>query len=90
MNRLLILDDEAPVYEAELRKRNLPDLDIVIAENELEAKPHLSETEIIFDDMEIDSERVLMPPGGFKRGFAELMSSYGLNAVAGSGGKIPL
>jgi len=48
MNRLLILDDEAPVYEAQLRKRNLPDLDIVIAVNELEAEPYLSEVEIIF------------------------------------------
>ena len=48
MNRLLILDDDAPVYEAEVRKRNLPDLDIVIAENESEAEPHLSQAEIIF------------------------------------------
>ncbi len=36
------------MYEAELRKRNLPDLDIVIAINELEAEPYLSEVEIIF------------------------------------------
>ena len=48
MNKLLILDDDASVYEAEVRKRNLPDLDIVIAENELVAEPYLPEVEIIF------------------------------------------
>ncbi|MGI9536495.1 MAG: D-2-hydroxyacid dehydrogenase [Desulfocapsaceae bacterium] len=48
MNTLLILDDDAPVYKAELQKRNLPDLGISIAENELEAEPYLPEVEIIF------------------------------------------
>jgi len=41
----------------------------------------IPETEIIFDDMEIASERVLMPPGGFKRGFAELMNAYNSQRV---------
>jgi len=41
----------------------------------------IPETEIIFDDMEIDSERVLMPPGGFRRGFAELMNAYNSQRV---------
>jgi alkylation response protein AidB-like acyl-CoA dehydrogenase len=41
----------------------------------------IPETEIIFDDMRIDSDRVLMPPGGFKRGFAELMNAYNSQRV---------
>ena len=36
----------------------------------------IPETEIFFEDMEIPTERVLMPPGGFRRGFAELMNAY--------------
>lgn len=48
MNRLLILDDDAQLYEAEVRKRNLPDLDIAVAEHVDEAEAHLSEVEIIF------------------------------------------
>ena len=48
MNKLLILDDDAQIYEAELRKRNLPDLDIAIAEQLDEAEAHLAEVEIIF------------------------------------------
>jgi alkylation response protein AidB-like acyl-CoA dehydrogenase len=41
----------------------------------------IPETEIIFDDMRIDSDRVLLPPGGFKRGFAELMNAYNSQRV---------
>jgi alkylation response protein AidB-like acyl-CoA dehydrogenase len=41
----------------------------------------IPETEIIFDNMRIDSDRVLMPPGGFKRGFAELMNAYNSQRV---------
>ena len=48
MNRLLILDDDAQIYEAELRKKNLPGLNIAIAERLDEAEAHLSEVEIIF------------------------------------------
>ncbi len=36
----------------------------------------IPETEVLFEDMAIPNERVLMPPGGFRRGFAELMNAY--------------
>ncbi|HSS65892.1 MAG TPA: 3-sulfinopropanoyl-CoA desulfinase [Gammaproteobacteria bacterium] len=36
----------------------------------------IPETEILFENMEIPCERVVMPPGGFRRGFAELMNAY--------------
>jgi phosphoglycerate dehydrogenase-like enzyme len=39
MNRLLILDGEAPTYEAELRKKYLQDLKIVSAQNLAAAEP---------------------------------------------------
>lgn len=48
MNRLLILDDDAPIYEKELRKRDLPDLDITLADSSAAAAPLLPEVELIF------------------------------------------
>ena len=48
MNRLLILDGEAPIYEAELRKKALPDLNIVTAQDAKAAQPLLREIDIIF------------------------------------------
>ena len=36
----------------------------------------IPETEIIFEDLEIDQSMALIPPGGLKRGFAGLMSAY--------------
>jgi len=36
----------------------------------------IPETEIIFEDLEIHEERVLIPPQGIKRGFAGLMNAY--------------
>ena len=36
----------------------------------------IPETEVIFEDMEIDASMALIPPGGIKRGFAGLMNAY--------------
>ncbi len=36
----------------------------------------IPETEILFTDMVVPKEWVIMPPGGFRRGFAELMNAY--------------
>ena len=36
----------------------------------------IPETEIIFNDLEIDEDMALIPPEGLKRGFAGLMSAY--------------
>jgi len=41
----------------------------------------IPETEIIFDDMEIDPAMMLVPPGGVKRGFAGLMNAYNAQRV---------
>jgi alkylation response protein AidB-like acyl-CoA dehydrogenase len=41
----------------------------------------IPETEIIFDDMEIDPSMMLVPPGGLKRGFAGLMNAYNSQRV---------
>ena len=41
----------------------------------------LPETELIFEDMEVPAERVLRPPGGFRRGFAALMDAYNAQRV---------
>jgi alkylation response protein AidB-like acyl-CoA dehydrogenase len=41
----------------------------------------IPETEIIFNDLEIDESRVLLPPSGFKRGFADLMNAYNAQRV---------
>lgn len=36
----------------------------------------IPETEILFEDMEVLADMALVPPGGFRRGFAELMDAY--------------
>jgi len=41
----------------------------------------IPETEIIFEDMEIDASMMLVPPGGVKRGFAGLMNAYNSQRV---------
>ncbi|MED5600301.1 MAG: acyl-CoA dehydrogenase family protein, partial [Actinomycetota bacterium] len=41
----------------------------------------LPETEVLFEDMVVGADLVLMPPSGFGRGFAELMNSYNSQRV---------
>lgn len=41
----------------------------------------IPEMEVIFEDMEVGPEMVLMPPSGFKRGFADLMNAYNSQRV---------
>ena len=41
----------------------------------------IPETEVIFEDLEIPANMVLMPPSGFRRGFAELMNAYNSQRV---------
>jgi len=41
----------------------------------------IPETEIIFQDMEVAKEMVVLPPSGFKRGFADLMTAYNSQRV---------
>jgi hypothetical protein len=41
----------------------------------------IPETELIFEDLEISEDMVLMPPSGFKRGFADLMNAYNSQRV---------
>lgn len=41
----------------------------------------IPETEVIFNDLFIPEDRVLVPPGGFRRGFAELMDAYNSQRV---------
>jgi len=41
----------------------------------------IPETEVLFQDMVIPAARVLTPPGGFRRGFAELMTAYNSQRV---------
>ena len=41
----------------------------------------IPETEILLQDMEVDLDMVLVPPSGFGRGFAELMSAYNSQRV---------
>lgn len=36
----------------------------------------IPETEVLFQDLFIPDDRVVMPPSGFKRGFADLMNAY--------------
>jgi 3-sulfinopropanoyl-CoA desulfinase len=36
----------------------------------------IPETQVIFDNMEIAADMALIPPSGFKRGFADLMDAY--------------
>ena len=57
-NRLLILDDDAPLYEAELQKRELSGLDISLAQNLAAAEPLLAEVELIFGKPALVAEAV--------------------------------
>ncbi|MEE9417533.1 MAG: 3-sulfinopropanoyl-CoA desulfinase [Acidimicrobiales bacterium] len=41
----------------------------------------IPEMEVIFEDMEIESDMVLMPPSGFRRGFGDLMNAYNSQRV---------
>ena len=41
----------------------------------------IPETEIRFEDMEVPADRVVMPPRGFRRGFADLMNVYNSQRV---------
>ena len=41
----------------------------------------IPEMEVIFEDMEIGPEMVVMPPSGFRRGFADLMNAYNSQRV---------
>jgi hypothetical protein len=41
----------------------------------------IPETEIIFDNLEIPADMVLVPPGGMRRGFAGLMTAYNAQRV---------
>lgn len=41
----------------------------------------IPEMEVIFEDMEVGSDMVLMPPSGFRRGFGDLMNAYNSQRV---------
>lgn len=41
----------------------------------------IPEMEVIFEDMEIDASMLVMPPSGFRRGFADLMNAYNSQRV---------
>jgi alkylation response protein AidB-like acyl-CoA dehydrogenase len=41
----------------------------------------IPETEILFQDMEVPEDMVVLPPGGFRRGFADLMTAYNSQRV---------
>ena len=41
----------------------------------------IPETELIFEDLEVPAAMALVPPGGFRRGFAELMNAYNSQRV---------
>lgn len=41
----------------------------------------IPETEVLFEDLVIEPNRVLMPPSGFKRGFSDLMNAYNAQRV---------
>jgi alkylation response protein AidB-like acyl-CoA dehydrogenase len=41
----------------------------------------IPETEILFEDMEVEDAMVVTPPGGFRRGFARLMDAYNSQRV---------
>ncbi|MFD1378268.1 acyl-CoA dehydrogenase family protein [Fodinicurvata halophila] len=41
----------------------------------------IPETEVIFEDLEVPEAMVVLPPSGFKRGFADLMNAYNAQRV---------
>jgi alkylation response protein AidB-like acyl-CoA dehydrogenase len=48
----------------------------------------MPEGELAFEDLHIPSEMVLMPPSGFRRGFADLMNAYNSQRVGA--GTVPM
>src|SRR5262249_58080865 len=43
--------------------------------------PGLPETEILFQNMEVGDDMVVLPPAGSRRGFADLMNAYNSQRV---------
>ena len=41
----------------------------------------IPEMEVIFEDMEVGPDMVVMPPSGFRKGFADLMNAYNAQRV---------
>ena len=41
----------------------------------------IPETEVIFEELELPADRLVMPPSGLKRGFADLMNAYNSQRV---------
>lgn len=41
----------------------------------------IPEMEVIFENMEVEADMVVMPPSGFKRGFGDLMNAYNSQRV---------
>src|SRR5690606_1060471 len=41
----------------------------------------IPETEVLFQDLELPADRLVMPPSGLKRGFADLMNAYNAQRV---------
>ena len=41
----------------------------------------IPEMEVIFEDMEVGADMVVLPPSGFRRGFADLMNAYNAQRV---------
>ncbi len=41
----------------------------------------IPEMEVIFDDMVVDADMMVMPPSGFKKGFGDLMNAYNSQRV---------
>lgn len=41
----------------------------------------IPETEVLFQDMEVGPDMVVLPPSGFRRGFADLMNAYNSQRV---------
>lgn len=41
----------------------------------------IPETEVLFQDLELPADRLVMPPSGLKRGFANLMNAYNAQRV---------
>ncbi len=41
----------------------------------------IPETEVFFDDLHVGADMVLLPPSGFRRGFADLMNAYNAQRV---------
>ena len=41
----------------------------------------IPETEILFEDLALPADRLLVPPGGLRRGFAQLMDAYNAQRV---------